>query len=307
MPTESIGTNGIKLYFVWNKFHFMKHPLWLFCIIMSSFSSIAQQQTVIHLWPGAVPGETAAKKAAVPTPDTSRHVIRLTDVTDPILTVYTPKAGVPNLHTGIVVCPGGGYSILAINLEGDEIAQWLSGLGYTAFVLQYRVPQKEKGALQDVQRALRIVRSRAKEWQLNKQVGVLGFSAGGSLSARAATLYEQHNYMPVDDADALSCRPDFALLIYPAYLDKGTQRTLTPELAVNAQTPPMFLFATADDTYGNSALVMAGALRDAKVPVELHFYAHGGHGYGLRPGNPAADVWPALAEKWLQKITAGQP
>jgi acetyl esterase/lipase len=292
------------LYFVWNKFHFMKQPLWLFCIIMSSFSSMAQEHPVIHLWPGSVPGETAAKHAAVPTPDSSRNVIRLTDVTDPILTVYTPKAGATNLHTGIVVCPGGGYSILAINLEGDEIAQWLCGMGYTAFVLQYRVPQKEKGALQDVQRAIRIVRSRAREWQLGTHVGVLGFSAGGSLGARAATLYEQHNYMPVDEADALSCRPDFAVLIYPAYLDRGPQHTLTPELAVNEKTPPMFLFATADDPHSNSALVMAGALRSAKVPVELHLYAQGGHGYGLRPGNPAAEAWPALAGKWLKKMTA---
>jgi len=279
----------------------MKQSLWLFCIIMSSFSGIAQQHPVIHLWPGAVPGESGAKHAAVPTADSSRNVIRLTDVTDPILTVYTPKAGAPNLHTAIVVCPGGGYSILAINLEGYEIAQWLCGQGYTAFVLQYRVPQKEKGALQDVQRAIRLVRSRAREWQLDTHVGVLGFSAGGSLGARAATLYEQHNYMPEDEADALSCRPDFAVLIYPAYLDNGPHRTLTPELAVNGKTPPMFLFATADDPYGNSALVMAGALRDAKVPVELHFLALGGHGYGLRQGNIAAETWPGLLEKWLKQ------
>ncbi|KAA2238666.1 alpha/beta hydrolase [Chitinophaga agrisoli] len=281
----------------------MKHLLYIL-MMMNSLQSLAQQQQVIHLWPGAVPGETAAKHAAKPTPDTGRGVIRLTDVTDPILTVYPPADSTASRQTGIIVCPGGGYSILAINLEGEEIARWLSGLGYTAFVLQYRVPQKEAGALQDVQRAIRMVKSRAKTWNIHPdRVGVLGFSAGGSLSARASTLYTQDTYPKVDKADELSCKPAFAVLIYPAYLDKGTNRGLTPELTVNKDTPPMFLFATADDHYGNSALVMAGALRDAKVPVELHFYPNGGHGYGLRPGNPAADVWPGLAEKWLDNIT----
>jgi acetyl esterase/lipase len=288
----------------------MKHLLWLFCIIiMNNLTAAAQTSTtILHLWPGTVPGETAAKHAAIQTPDTARQVVRLTDVTDPILTVYRPKAGAVNLHTGIVVCPGGGYQILAINLEGEEVAQWLCSLGYTAFVLQYRVPKKEAGALQDVQRAIRLVKQGAKQWQIKpERTGVMGFSAGGSLSARAGTLYEQATYTAVDEADKLSCKPAFAALIYPAYLDKGPQRSLTPELKVNKATPPMFLFATADDTYGNSALVMAGALRDAEVPVELHFYAEGGHGYGLRPGNSAAEAWPGLLEKWLQKITATLP
>jgi acetyl esterase/lipase len=288
----------------------MKHPLWLFCIIMNLpvFAQTSTPAATIHIWPGTVPGETAPKHAAVQTSDSSRGVKRLTDVTDPILTVYPPKAGIANLHTGIVLCPGGGYQILAINLEGEEVAQWLSGLGYTVFVLQYRVPKKEAGALQDVQRAVRLVRHRAAQWQLKpERTGVMGFSAGGSLSARVSTLYEENAYTPVDEADKLSCKPAFAALIYPAYLDKGPGRSLTPELKVNAQTPPTFLFATADDTHGNSALVMAGALRDAKVPVELHFYAEGGHGYGLRHGNTAAEAWPVLLEKWLKGTLASLP
>ena len=134
----------------------------------------------------------------------------------------------------------------------------------------------------------------------------MGFSAGGSLSARASTLFDRNTYPKVDDADNLSCRPDFALLIYPAYLDNGENRTLTPELAVNEQTPPMYLFATADDKHGTSALVFAGALRDNKVPVELHLLPEGGHGYGLRPGNAAAETWPKLAEKWLEKLFSNE-
>lgn len=267
-------------------------------------STYASAQTTIKLWPGAVPGETAPRALARVSPDSSRQVQRLTDVTDPLLQVYIPAVK-NRTGVGVIVCPGGGYSILAWNLEGEEIARWLNSLGYTAFVLQYRVPQKETGALQDLQRALRIVKERAAGYDLRPEsIGVMGFSAGGSLSARAATQYNRQTYTPVDKADSLSCRPAFAMLIYPAYLDKGPNRTLTPELTLHPETPPMFLFATADDTYGNSALVMAGALRDAKVPAELHFYAQGGHGYGLRPGNPAADVWPGLAATWLKTLYA---
>jgi acetyl esterase/lipase len=267
---------------------------------MSTFSQTAEKD-IIHLWPGAVPGETATKKAAVITADTSNNVTRLTDVTDPLIQVFTPAKGKEN-GVGIIVCPGGGYQILAINHEGYDIAKWLNKLGYTAFVLQYRVPQKQAGALQDVQRAIRIVRSSASKWQLHTQkIGILGFSAGGSLSARASTLYHTNSYAPVDAADSTSSRPDFALLIYPAYLDQGLNRSITPELKIDAQTPPTFLFATADDPYGNSALVMAGALRDAKASVELHFYAKGGHGYGMRANNSAGQTWPILAASWLEK------
>ncbi|TWV99196.1 alpha/beta hydrolase [Chitinophaga pinensis] len=277
----------------------------LYTLLLSWFTMQAFAQTkekdIIHLWPGAVPGETAPKKPAVPTSDSSKGVIRLTDVTDPVMQVFLPEKSKAN-GAAVIVCPGGGYQILAINLEGYEIAQWLNGLGYTAFVLQYRVPQKQEGALQDVQRALRIVRSRASEWQLKQEkIGVLGFSAGGSLSARASTLYNKQSYAPVDKSDSASARPDFALLIYPAYLDLGANHSITPELQINDHTPPTFLFATADDPYANSALVMAGALREAKVQVELHLYAKGGHGYGLRPDNKAGLAWTTLASHWLER------
>ena len=264
--------------------------------------SYAQTQDTVRIWSGKVPGETEEKHAPVVSPNRDRNVTRLTDVTDPAFVVY--EASPENSSgAGVVVCPGGGYHILAVDLEGYEIAEWLNSLGFTAFVLQYRVPQKQEGALQDVQRTLRIIRSRAEEWNIDPdKLGVLGFSAGGSLSARTSTRHNDTTYEPIDSADTLSCRPDFSLLIYPAYLDQGENRALTPELKVNENTPPMFIFATADDQYGNSALVMTTALRDHKVPVELHFLAEGGHGYGLRPGNVAAATWPPLAAQWLKKI-----
>ncbi|MFB6457903.1 alpha/beta hydrolase [Chitinophaga sp. Hz27] len=274
----------------------------LLCMLAGyGFNAMAQQVKQIPLWPGIAPGETV-KKPLEMSADSSRNVHRIAAVTDPFISVYpAPLEG--RKDAAVIVCPGGGYNILAIDLEGIEIAKWLNKLGYTAFVLHYRVPQKREGALQDVQRAIRIVKSRATEWQINpEKVGLIGFSAGGSLSARASTLYEKQTYSAIDAADKLSAKPAYAMLIYPAYLDEGENRTLTPELKVNAATPPMFLFATADDKYGYSALVMTGAMRDAQAPVELHFYNKGGHGYGLRPGNPAADAWPGLAQNWLEQI-----
>lgn len=271
-------------------------------VITCLFShAYARNSTIVYLWPGAVPGQQVAKYPPKVTDDHSGNIIRLTDVTNPSITMFNPEPA-HNNHAAVLVCPGGGYSILAINLEGYEIAHWLNKLGFTAFVLEYRVPDDQAGALQDVQRAMRIIRSRADEWKLNtKKIGVLGFSAGGSLSARISTEYNFNWYKSVDAADSLSSRPDFAVLIYPAYLDLGTDHALTPELKITHSIPPIFIFQTADDPYGNSSLVMAGALRKAKVPVELHFYPKGGHGYGLRTGNPAAKEWPPLAARWLKE------
>ena len=271
-------------------------------ILFSTLANFAQTQDTIYLWPDKVPGEDGAKHPPVQMPNTKGNVIRLTDVNNPALIIFEPEASINN-GVGVIVCPGGGYNILAIDKEGYEVAGWLNKLGFTAFVLQYRVPNKQKEALYDIQRAIRLIRNRAAAWKIYPyKLGVLGFSAGGSLCARAATNFTKETYTKIDCIDSISCRPDFALLIYPAYLDKGENRSLTPELFVDNNTPPMFIFATSDDYYGNSSLVMATALRDNKVPVELHLLPHGGHGYGLRPGNIAAETWPLFAETWLKKI-----
>jgi acetyl esterase/lipase len=156
--------------------------------------------------------------------------------------------------------------------------------------------------LQDAQRAIRLVRKNSKAYGIDPdRIGIMGFSAGGSLSARAATRFGTKHYAPVDASDSLSCRPSFALLIYPAYLDQGINRSLTPEITLSDQTPPMFLFETIDDPYGNSAIVMAGAMRDARLRPEVHLLPEGGHGYGLRPGKRAAEAWPVLAAEWLAR------
>jgi len=259
-----------------------------------------KEVNMIHLWPGNVPGENASKQ---PAGSKARGgVTRLSNVLDPLLEVY-PAPVTSRNGLGVIVCPGGGYSILAIDKEGYEVAEWLNGQGITAFVLQYRVPKKQKGALQDLQRAMRIVRSRAEEWGIDpEKLGVMGFSAGGSLAARASTLYDRQTYDTIDKSDSLSCKPSFSILIYPAYLDKGPGKTLTPELKVDKNTPPMFLFVAKNDPYANSSRVMTEALKEAGVPVESHTVPKGGHGYGLRPGNPAAETWPPLAEEWLKQF-----
>ena len=280
----------------------MKNLFVFILLLFLTINSYSQNNSLIYLWPGKVPGELKEKQ--LPATDTSKNnnVLRYSEVTNPAIEVFLPDPAI-NKGSGIIICPGGGYKILAYDKEGTEIAARLNKLGFAAFVLQYRIPDKKEGALQDVQRAMRIVRSVSKEWNIDpEKIGVMGFSAGGSLSARASTLFNKSTYSAVDKTDSLSCRPSFTLLIYPAYLDQGPDLSLTPELQLGKEVPPMFIFQTADDNYGNSALVMATALRNAKLPFELHMLAKGGHGYGLRPGNVAAEVWPSLAEKWLGSV-----
>lgn len=252
------------------------------------------QESERNIWPDKRPAEVVLKKGKMKQTMGEDGILRIQQMSVPTLqkfpVVKSPKGKV------VIVCPGGGYQILAVNHEGTEIAQWLNALGYTAYVLRYRVPDNREGALQDVQRAIRIARAENP----GKQVGVMGFSAGASLTARAATRFQLPSYTATDETDTQSARPDFAALIYPAYMDEGEHHTLTPELTITEQTPPFFVFQTADDRYGNSALVISQALRNHKIPVQLHIYEKGGHGYGLRANlAEAASKWPKLMEEWL--------
>ena len=202
----------------------------------------------------------------------------------------------------VVVCPGGAYQILAYEKEGQEVAMWLQRQGFDAYVLAYTVPGNREQALRDIQRAVRVARSKGAE-----EVGVIGFSAGGSLAARACTRWDEQTYAAVDDIDKLSARPDFGILIYPAYLDEGEGGTLSPELRVRAEMPPMFVFGTEDDKLysGPSCMTFVPAMQKAGAPVELHYLTKGGHGYGMRRG--AGRVWPTLCETWLRSIHQTAP
>jgi acetyl esterase/lipase len=275
--------------------------LFILSLMILSLSGFSQNKELVPLWPGQVPGEVKDKKPPVIDAPRSDNVLRYSEVTNPALEIWPAVQN--NNRAAFIICPGGGYRILAYDKEGTEIAGWLNKLGFNAFVLQYRIPDKREGALQDAQRAIRYVRMNAAKWNIDpEKVGIMGFSAGGSLSARTSTMFNKRTYSPVDKADSLSCRPSFTMLIYPAYLDQGPGNTLTTELELTKETPPVFIFQTADDQYANSALVMAASMRNAKLPVELHLMPAGGHGYGLRPGQDAPEAWPLLAEKWLNRI-----
>jgi acetyl esterase/lipase len=227
----------------------------------------------------------------------------MTDVTQPQLLVFQPEGKGP--HPAVMVCPGGSYGVLATDLEGTEVAHWLNTQGFVAAVLHYRVPNKREGAYQDAQRALSLLRSRASEFSIDpNRLGVLGFSAGGHLAARLATGFAKRAYPTMDAVDSVSCRPDFALLIYPAYLEDKAAGGIAPEVKPQAGTPPMFLAQTADDPYLD-VLAYAQALKDAGIPVRCVLYERGGHGYGLRtPADQPSHRWAAEAADWLQRYAA---
>ncbi len=268
-------------------------------VVCVSVADGAEASLVVRLWPGGVPGKaTDLEEKVLPSSD---GIERITNVGKPSLELFK-AATTEGLAPAVVVCPGGGYSILACDLEGTEIARWLNSIGITAAVLKYRVPDNRAGALQDVQRAVRLVRGHAGDWNIDpKRVGVLGFSAGGHLAARASTGFATSSYAAVDATDRLDCRPDFTVLIYPAYLSQEDGH-IASDITVTRQTPPAFLVQTQDDRkYVGSSIAYYLALKKAGVPAELHLFPNGGHGYGLRPPSRVATTWPRLCEAWLRE------
>lgn len=278
------------------KFRACVIPVFLCC---ASHVLLAQTDS-LYLWPGTVPGEAKKKSAPVPT-TLDDGSIRVVEVTNPFVAVFLPKASVKN-GKSLIVCPGGGYVRLAVHKEGYTVASWLTGLGYTVFVLHYRVPNKRDGALQDFQRALKIVRANAKTYGIDpSKVGAIGFSAGAHVVARAGMTESSQTYPNQDDADKQSGSPDCMIIVYPGYLDGGANRSITPELNASSKTVATFIFQTIDDGGAYSSFALATALRDAKANVELHLLPTGGHGYGMYPGNKAAEAWPKLLEPWLKE------
>ncbi len=273
----------------------------------------AETAKVIELWPGTAPGDKGDIGAEQDTTKPSdnqvggKPVVRLGNVSKPTLTLYRPAAE-KDTGVAVMVCPGGGYHILAIDLEGTEICDWLNSIGITGALLKYRVPkrpglEKHVPPLQDAQRALGLLRQQAKSLGLNaNRIGVIGFSAGGHLAAVLSNSGDQRTYPAVDDADAASCRPDFTLLIYPAYLTlKEENDKIAPELNISSNTPPTFIAMAEDDPIRvETALFYAAALRKTKAPFELHVYPSGGHGYGLRPSKSLVTTWPQRAAEWMR-------
>ena len=247
--------------------------------------------------PGHGPKDGAVEKAH---PSRGDNVIRITDINEPSISVFkAPATGKPT--PAVIICPGGAYGILCIDKEGTEIATWLNSIGITGVVLKYRVPNNQDGAFQDIQRAIRIVRENAAKWNIAPtRVGVMGFSAGGHLCARLSTNSEKSTYPKIDGTDEQNLRPDFAILIYPAYLAQVPGK-LSGGLPVNAKTPPTFLVHTEDDkSFVPGTKLYHDALVAAMVPNEFFCCATGGHGYGLRSKGEIS-VWPQKCQEWLLK------
>lgn len=285
-------------------------------IVILAATSLARgaERPVIDLWPGTPPGDEARElppEADTTTPEAKlvagRRVMRIGHVSRPTLEVFRPEAA-RNTGAAVVICPGGGHSILAYDLEGTEVAEWLNTLGVTGIVLKYRVPGRQDAQgrpafKQDVQRAVRLVRSRASDWQLDPaRIGVCGFSAGGETAAWAALVGDAPQYDRRDAVDDVSGRPDFCICVYAGgMVDRADPSRLRPEVVVPPRCPPFFLVHAQDDRVPvENSVRLYLALKQAGVPAELHVYDRGGHGYGLRPTEQPVTHWPARCADWLR-------
>jgi len=284
----------------------MKRPtlslLALLCSFIAWPGSVWAEPVVIDLWPGKVPGEST---------DIGEEKIsgnpggrRVENVSRPTLSVFR-SAKEQNTGVAVIIAPGGGYRFLSWDHEGEAVATWLNKLGVTGVVLKYRVPQRSehpKHPLADAQRALSLVRSKAKEWELDdKKIGILGFSAGGHLAAVAMTSDDRRAYDVSDEADKLSCRPDFAVLVYSGgVLQRGTGELIS-DIRVTKNAPPTFLVHCSDDRGpAEQSALMYIALKRAGVPAELHIYATGGHGFGMRDSKNPVSQWPDRCTEWMR-------
>jgi acetyl esterase/lipase len=276
--------------------------------------------TQLPIWPGVPPNARAVDGPEVAGTVLDSGKARLVGgrpwtyvdkVSTPTMTVYSPRG--TNTGAAVVVFPGGGYEVLAIDLEGTDACDWLTSKGITCVLLKYRVPCAKVGpyrecptALQDAQRTLGLVRSGAARWHIDPhKIGVLGFSAGGHMVAAMSTQFDKRLYKPVDAADKTSCRPDFGIALYPGHLAiREASFVLNPDIRVTSQTPPTFLVQAENDPVDpvENSLVYYAALKKAGVPAELHVYVKGGHAFGMRRTDSPITEWPDLVEKWLRSI-----
>lgn len=302
----------------------MKHLICTLLLLLAAATANAEP-LIQNLWPSTPPGPPAKAQGeerdltkAEDKLIAGRRIIKLGHVSTPQMHVYLPTKEQAN-GGAVLVCPGGGFTILAWDLEGTEVAEWLNSLGFTAIVVKYRVPTgmlgdaldesglsplRSLGPLMDAQRAMSLTRAHAKEWNINPtRIGIMGFSAGGATAGLCALHGDKRAYAKLDDADEQSCAPNFALLIYPAgFVDKETG-ALRPHIKVSKDTPPMFFVMAEDDHVDcDNCTALFSALKHAKVAAEVHIYTHGGHGYGLRATEMPVTRWAARAAEWLQDM-----
>jgi acetyl esterase/lipase len=277
---------------------------------MIMLEAVMAQERVIKLFPDGAPGEDSLYVEIIDKSGrrvANETVTRITNVDTPSIVIYEAPEELA-CGAALIVCPGGGYDRLAYDLEGEEVCLWLNELGITGVLLKYRVPrrpgrEKHEAPLQDLQRAISCVRANASHLNIDSnRLGVMGFSAGAHLCVMASNSFDSRTYPDLDWMDRVSCRPNFCLLVYPAYLD-GENFRLAPEIRVSSRTPPTMLIQTEDDkSYINSSLFYYYALKEAGVPAWLHLYRKGGHGYGLRDTGAVVNSWPDRAEDWFREI-----
>ena len=257
---------------------------------------------VIDVWPeGKMPGEGArGPEAEVPRND---GFTRITNISNPTLTLFPATAEDGKPAPAVIICPGGGYRYVVVDKEGSHIAEWLNSVGVTALLLKYRTPNNREGAFQDIQRAVSLVRARSKEWKIDpKKIGVIGFSAGGNVAAKASTRFDERSYPAIDEVDEQSCRPDFAILVYPAYLLDKESGGVSSDLNLKAKIPPTLIVHSADDKgHVPGSRVYQIALEKAGIEHTLKLYKTGGHGYGLN-SKSEAKIWPKDAAAWLKEM-----
>jgi acetyl esterase/lipase len=276
---------------------------------------------VVELWPGKAPDEDGSigKEYVRMSPKSTRKEVEVTEptrlvtnVTKPSITIYRPAKD-KDTGTAVLICPGGGYWNLYWELEGEEVASWLNSLGVTGIILKYRVPRRPddtKGEparrpLQDAQRAVSLIRTKAKEWGIDpKKIGMVGFSAGGHLAIATATSFEKRTYEASDEIDKVSCRPDFAILAYSGYLKAKDTDKLAPGLKVPKDTPPIFLVHGGADIVSDAthSVVMYQALKQAGVSAELHIYAGASHDFAVRPSDQPCSTWMRPCADWLRHL-----
>jgi acetyl esterase/lipase len=294
--------------------------LYAFSMLIPSPSAAAEEQTVLRVWPGATAGDFGTigpERVRAPSEAPTKDAKWITNVKDPTITVFRAVAE-KNTGVAVIVCPGGGYWNLAWDLEGEEVAKWFNDAGVNSVVLKYRVPRRSgqperlpaPGPLLDAQRTVSLVRSHASEWGIDPQkIGIIGFSAGGHLAVSTATHFDERGYEPVDEIDKVSCRPDFAGAIYPGYLIEQARAgveekkdVLAPYMRIPKDTPPIFLVHANDDSMAGAenSLVMYMALKRANIPAELHLYAQGEHGFGVRKNDLPCSTWPERFIDWLK-------
>jgi acetyl esterase/lipase len=294
----------------------MKLSTWtasaLICLSACLPALAADQPLVVDVWPGKPADDDAAKIGTEKFIELKQapNVKWLTNVTKPTLTIYRPAQG-KDTGAAVLICPGGGYHNLAWDLEGEEVARWLNSLGVTGIILKYRCPRRPgdvkgepaPGPLKDAQRAVSLVRSRATEWAIDpKRIGMIGFSAGGHLVGSTATNFGKRSYEPIDDIDKISCRPDFGIMAYSGYFKPKGRDELSPTVATPPDTPPLFFVHASDDPVSEveNSVAFYLALKRARIDAELHVYASGGHGFGVRRNDGPCAGWTQTCADWMR-------